>query len=185
MPSPKAIYLYWEDKLERELPSVDALLNEWAHAGSTLGKNPWDVCWSCGIDTRPIERAHLQARVYDGLDNAANLVLLCYLCHRQQPDYTTESAKTWLDQRAFVANYGVTIFGNLPYLMGESVLVLAQRSHDNMMAQSKRYAEAWHDKTVEEQREHMLAVQGLVREAVNRAEQTARFYHELNEEECA
>lgn len=132
MPSAKGIFLYWESKGFTELPEVDDLLVEWGQMGSK-DREPWQVCWSCAQDELPVDRAHLLARVYGGLDTPANLVMLCRTCHLDQPDYGRQSAISWINKRAYLANYGVTFFGELPLLINASAAELARNSYDLIM----------------------------------------------------
>lgn len=48
-----------------------------------------NVCWRCGIKKR-LDRAHIQARSIEGLDQAHNFVLLCKHCHIDAPNVDDE-----------------------------------------------------------------------------------------------
>jgi hypothetical protein len=45
-----------------------------------------------------LDRAHLVARVYDGLDGPQNIVPLCGPCHRFQPDDDGARAVAWIQR---------------------------------------------------------------------------------------
>ncbi len=53
---------------------------------------------------RKLERAHLVARVFDGLDGVQNMVPLCSLCHRYQPDSDGAEAVSWIQAGGFVVH---------------------------------------------------------------------------------
>jgi hypothetical protein len=113
MPTRKAIWSFWSDRLKDEAPEVLQLMHR------AYGEDPADLCWSCGAshNERSLERAHLRARSLDGLDIPANLVLLCHPCHKSQPDNGVSSALLWLRRRAFAAANGQFWPGSLPRLV--------------------------------------------------------------------
>lgn len=150
MPSAKAIWTYWEPRLREEMPSVHGLLREWRQMGDPK-KEPWDTCWSCADDDRKIERAHLHARCYAGLDHVGNLVLLCDLCHRQQPDFGAADAKRWLDRRAYTANYGCDLFGTLPILLTTPAADLVDRGLARLMVTNVQMSAEFFGMTQEDQ----------------------------------
>ena len=72
----------------RRMPSLKAM----AKFLGVEGREPF--CFRCGVCVdadswadarRVLERAHVIDRVFDGLDNLANLRPLCSTCHRWQP----------------------------------------------------------------------------------------------------
>lgn len=77
MPSRRAIAEANEDLIRR-------LEVSWTMADKT--------CWACGAagdDDEPsgwLQRAHVQAMSGGGTDDPSNFFLLCWVCHRDQPD---------------------------------------------------------------------------------------------------
>jgi 5-methylcytosine-specific restriction endonuclease McrA len=74
----------------RRMPSIKKILAYWER----LSDNPFEIhpatpaCFRCGLEVDQwnwLERAHLVDRWLGGLDNEANLVMLCRLCHRLMP----------------------------------------------------------------------------------------------------
>lgn len=66
------------DRGKRSMPSIARIA---AHHDL-----PPDECWRCGRDGY-VERAHIVARVWDGLDGPQNIALLCPPCHRRTPAF--------------------------------------------------------------------------------------------------
>ena len=57
------------------------------------------VCWACGERSKP-QRCHIVPKADGGADTADNLLLLCDLCHHEQPDVAPESMQwAWLYSR--------------------------------------------------------------------------------------
>lgn len=146
MPSSKRIYEHWRSTSFAKLPEVGRLFAEWQMMGDG-SRNYWDVCWSCADDERGVERAHLLARVYGGLDNEANLILLCRLCHKDQPDFGVDTAIAWLNRRAFLANEGVWLFGTLPLLLRSTASELTSQNHEWALRSNAAYSAEWNTKT--------------------------------------
>jgi hypothetical protein len=60
------------------MPSIQAVRSHW---GITHPE-----CIRCGSETR-VEKAHIIDRCAGGLDHAGNLLPLCHVCHREQPEF--------------------------------------------------------------------------------------------------
>lgn len=61
--------------------------------------DPLHSCWACGYYSEDFdpERAHVTARANGGTGAPENFLLLCYGCHRSQPDGVSRSAQErWL-----------------------------------------------------------------------------------------
>jgi hypothetical protein len=105
----------------RRMPTVWKLVEYWAARPDVFQVRPQiPHCFGCG-DEVPydeaatpkerwngasgyFERAHLVARVYDGLDGPQNIVPLCGLCHRMMPDDDGTAAIAWLQRGGYVAH---------------------------------------------------------------------------------
>jgi hypothetical protein len=81
----------------RRMPSAVKVARYWA----TQRPDVFDVCaeepacFRCGLDVEEwgwLGRAHLVDRWLGGLDHAANLAMLCSLCHRIMPSYDIDEA---------------------------------------------------------------------------------------------
>jgi hypothetical protein len=98
---------------ERRMPTLWKLAEYWAARGTfdVLLDDPH--CFGCREDVSEfchgetpkarwnslsgyLERAHLVARVYDGLDAPQNIVPLCGPCHRLMPDDDGPAAIKWV-----------------------------------------------------------------------------------------
>ena len=139
----------------------------------------WEVCWSCAADDRGVERAHLLARVYGGLDNESNLVLLCRLCHKDQPDYGVATALSWLNRQAYLACEAVWLFGTLPILLRYTASEMTEKNHEWALQCDPSYRDLWGSKTELERatflREmHQYHSQALTRLAEKQAEYDER-----------
>ena len=53
-------------------------------------------CWACASVEKSIERCHIKGRQFGGSDEASNLVLLCYECHKKSPDMKNDTQAIWL-----------------------------------------------------------------------------------------
>lgn len=86
MPSAQKVAAYWETRGEPF--RVDLSQPE---------------CFGCGHATlkwSDLDRAHLIDRVCDGLDHAANLAMLCGICHRLMPSFESGQIEEALDYAA-------------------------------------------------------------------------------------
>lgn len=85
------------------MPNCKAIASAWKSA------SPWphhveeqdaaESCWRCGFtadDFKP-ERAHIHAVRHGGTNEPSNLLLLCHVCHKEQPDAASrEDQLAWL-----------------------------------------------------------------------------------------
>ena len=93
------------ERPKRRMPSGWTIARYWASRSEFLVDLEEPECFACGVvydwgedfhEQTPrqrwtkaehwLQRAHIVARVYHGLDGPQNLALLCELCHRYQPD---------------------------------------------------------------------------------------------------
>jgi 5-methylcytosine-specific restriction endonuclease McrA len=87
----------------RRMPAARRVAAFWAAQPGPFTVHP-DVpqCFRCGAGVgkwSDLERAHLVDRWAGGLDHAANLVMLCPLCHRAMPIFLpgeVEQARGWV-----------------------------------------------------------------------------------------
>lgn len=95
MPSLWKIAEYWLARSVFEVDPVQphcfACRTEVPYAGDTSKKRWNSAC-------RWLQRAHLVARVFDGLDGPQNIAALCDLCHRFQPDDDGARAIAWIQR---------------------------------------------------------------------------------------
>ena len=82
-------------------------------------------------------------RALGGLDTPANLVMLCLLCHKDQPDHHRLSAMIWLRKRAHVAMHHVTFLGLLPWLMTMSASEFVSNGHALALENNERHRSWW------------------------------------------
>jgi hypothetical protein len=62
----------------------------------------WTFCWACGRDDERValERAHIEAHWSGGSNQPDNYLLLCPMCHQEQPDEAPKEAQLeWLRNR--------------------------------------------------------------------------------------
>jgi len=69
-----------------------------------LGIDPAEAattCWGCRVDAlRGPQRVHVVARTHGGSDAPDNFFILCWLCHRDQPDGVSRATQeAWLIRR--------------------------------------------------------------------------------------
>ena len=59
------------------------------------------TCWGCGIESKTkMSRCHIVAKIKGGSDDENNLLLLCDVCHKEQPDgLDREIQIEWLIER--------------------------------------------------------------------------------------
>jgi len=84
----------------RQMPVARKIAEFWHACGAPFTVDLDDpACFGCGY--RPsawdrLERAHIVARVFDGLDGVQNLMLLCSPCHYLQPDSDPTGLLAWV-----------------------------------------------------------------------------------------
>lgn len=166
MPSKKAIVDYWQRRLRTQMPEVYELVCE-----ATFDFPDWGTtCWSCGRESINLERAHLLGRYLGGLDTPANLVMLCNLCHKDQPDHDRNSAIIWLRKRAHVAMHHVTFLGMLPFFMTMSPAEFVSHGHGVALERNASHRAWWFSLSNAEQ---IDAMRGMV-EQQRQAHESAR-----------
>jgi hypothetical protein len=99
------------DRPARRMPSLWRIVSYWADRGTFDVDLDEPHCFACGWyedsdgatgkirwgnSSRWLERAHLVARVCDGLDVPQNIVPLCGQCHRVMPDEVGAEAIAWV-----------------------------------------------------------------------------------------
>jgi len=63
-------------------------------------KRPANECWMCGYGgTDDLERCHIVARCEGGPDDAANLQILCSICHRQSEFWSADAKIKAVNER--------------------------------------------------------------------------------------
>lgn len=177
MPSIKAIFQYWDERDFDAFPEVLGLLAE-VTAFAKDEQEAKQACWGCGATDRDIDRAHLLARVYGGLDNCANLAILCRKCHEQQPDMGFETAAMWINRRAFVANNGVTFLGTLPFLENKTAEEIAAQAHEVSVLRSAEYRAHWESLTELERAQLMRDMHQIASSALGQIEEAQRIFQE-------
>ena len=118
---------------KRKMPSVRKIAK--AHG------LPVDQCWACGEDCGDaIERAHIQAVSHGGSDDPENIFLLCWRCHREQPDAAPPDAQwAWLRSREpAISRNARVVRAVVDYLfdgLDEAAVqwLLAQSTHDSIV----------------------------------------------------
>jgi hypothetical protein len=72
------------------MPTAARVAEFWSRRGAPFKVDlQTPACFACGLpvtEWAALERAHLVAHIYDGLDHEANLAMLCNGCHHHQPD---------------------------------------------------------------------------------------------------
>lgn len=100
---------------KRRLPTHWEVAEYWAGRDVFMVSRDEPECFGCGTvqgwaedhDTqtpkqrwnaakRWLQKAHIVARVYGGLDGPQNIALLCDLCHSYQPDDNGADAIAWI-----------------------------------------------------------------------------------------
>ena len=95
MPRCEDVISYWGPELTR-LGKVDdgeleQCFSDKEPDGSRLQKG---ICFACGF-IRPLERAHIKARISGGGDEVDNIHLLCVWCHRLSEGLEGNSYWEW------------------------------------------------------------------------------------------
>lgn len=92
------------------MPSGQAVADYWREQGRFGGYGlAFPACFTCrrpADDWSQLERAHLVDRAVGGLDHVANLVMLCWACHRCMPTFEAgegEAALCWVHTMRKVA----------------------------------------------------------------------------------
>lgn len=103
MPPVAAIVAHWRSHAD-ELPSLEAHWIGWGEpfcfACTWMPPVPDGKRDSWERASRWLDRAHLQDHCVAGNDDAANLVLLCHLCHDDMPPFDTrDDALAWVAAR--------------------------------------------------------------------------------------
>jgi 5-methylcytosine-specific restriction endonuclease McrA len=98
-------------KQNRSLPSQPAIRRHWSTTDLWTRKG-FDslaeflepgTCFACGMNhSGDCERAHIEPRVGSGSDDAANLHLLCWVCHKDSEGRTGAEYWRWFWERSTV-----------------------------------------------------------------------------------
>lgn len=128
------------------MPSLKAIAAANAALVETLdlGGEPCRVCWACSKPGTP-QRAHVVARANGGTDEPGNYLLLCRLCHSEQPDgMPREVQEQWLRDRETamerIVRLGVAIGSELVAISPDHIAAYSFRVRDDLKVGAKRTA---------------------------------------------
>jgi hypothetical protein len=158
MPSKRAIAIYWatyaeehgstpfdpEGEIDWERPACMACGADdehWPAASPKQLKNSPQAHWS----NATLDRAHITLRMRETEDPDAveKIVLLCTVCHRDQPDYRmAEETFQWMEGRHWstIAQRRISDNGWIKEFRGKQLLTRLgiKRGHDLLLEQGKR-----------------------------------------------
>lgn len=90
MPNRHAVRAYWAARLSR------GLYRKFSSEAVALSRF---VCFACSSDWGRLDRAHIHPLGLEGSNDAANLHLLCAICHVESEDLTGRAYWRWFFDR--------------------------------------------------------------------------------------
>lgn len=92
MPTTKDIVIHWWEKLV-QMNKFDSF--------TEVAEENFTICWSCGVASGSLERAHILARSLGGSDDVSNFHLLCAVCHRTSEELYGPQYWEWFTNNSF------------------------------------------------------------------------------------